>query len=152
MKNRSVPAGRVALTAAFVVLALALVPVATAKGKPGGGGSGGTTSGGTTLTGPVMLTDVAGNGALNHGDSITFNVSTTATATPEVGLRCYQGMNWVYDGYVGYFPGYMFAPYFTLDSGYWASGVPASCTARLFYYDNRSREHVLATLSFTVEP
>ena len=51
MKTRSVPAGRVALTAASVVLALALVPVAlagkpSANSKPGGGGGGG--GGGTT--------------------------------------------------------------------------------------------------------
>lgn len=52
MKSRKMPAGRVALTAAFVVLALALVPVALA-GKPshGGGGSNGGGGGGTGTSG-----------------------------------------------------------------------------------------------------
>jgi hypothetical protein len=141
---------RIALSAAALVLVLSLVPVALAgKGKPGGGG---TTGGSSTLAGPVMVTDLNGNGVVNHGDSITFTVATAATPKPEVGVRCYQGSNWVYDGYVGYWSGYMFTPYFTLDSGYWASGVPATCTARLFYYDNRSREQDLATLSFSVAP
>jgi hypothetical protein len=149
---RKSPVARIALPAAVLVLVLALVPVALAgKGKPGGGG-GGTTSGVSSLTGPVMVLDHNGDGKPNHYDQITFNVSTTATATPEVGLRCYQGSNWVYDNYVGYFPGYMFTPYFPLDSTYWASGVPASCTARLFYRDGKGNEHVLATLSFGVAP
>jgi hypothetical protein len=150
MLTRKTPAARVACTAAFIVLALALVPAAFAgKGKPGGGG-GGSTGGSSTLTGPVMVADVNGNGSANRLDSITFNVSTTANAYPQVGLRCYQGSNWVYDGYVGYFPNYMFNPWFTLDSGYWAAGVPATCTARLFYNDNRGRQIVLTTMSFGV--
>jgi hypothetical protein len=147
---RKAPVARIALIAAVLVLVLALVPVAFAgKGKPGGGGS---TSGTGTLKGPVMVLDNNGDGLANHYDEITFNVSTTATSTPEVGLRCYQGSNWVYDNYVGYFPGYMFTPYFPLDSSYWVSGVAASCTARLFYRDSKGNEHVLATLSFTAAP
>lgn len=148
MKPRKPTRAGAVLVGVTLVLSLALVPAALAgksKPAPGGGSS-------SSLSGPVMVTDLNGNGLPNHGDSITFNVSTTATSQPEVGVRCYQGSTWVYDGYVGYWPGYMFTPYFTLDSGYWAAGQPASCTARLFYYDNRSREHDLATLSFTVGP
>jgi hypothetical protein len=149
MVTRKTPAARIAFAAAFLVLALALVPAAFAgKGKPGGGG--GSTSGGSTLTGPVMVVDNNGNGSADYLDSITFNVSTTATTKPQVGLRCYQGSSWIYDGYVGYFAGYMFTPWFGLDSGYWAAGVPATCNARLFYNDNRGREVVLATMSFGV--
>jgi hypothetical protein len=160
MTERMSPA-RCVLVAAFFLLALTLVPVALAdKGggghsstsggghKGGGGGGGSTTS--STLSGPVMVTDLNGDGSPNHYDSITFDVSTTATAYPEVGLRCYQGSSWVFDGYVGYFPGYLFDPWFTLDSGYWVDGVAASCDARLFYYDNRGREHVRATKSLPV--
>jgi hypothetical protein len=44
MKARKMPAGRVALTAAALVLTLVLVPAALA-GKPKGGGGGGGTSG-----------------------------------------------------------------------------------------------------------
>lgn len=148
--RKPTPAG-VAIAAAGLVLALALAPTAFAgKGKPGGGGGGG--GGSSSLAGPVMYTDLNGNGIANHGDSITFNVSTTATSLPEVGVRCYQGSAWILDGYVGYYPSYAFNPYFTLDSSYWDGSTSASCTARLFYYDSRSREHVLATLSFTVTP
>jgi hypothetical protein len=150
MMARKAPVARIALTAAFLVLALALVPAALAgKGKPGGGG---TTGGAGTFSGPVMVADNNGDGHPNRLDSITFNVSTTATTKPQVGLRCYQGSNWIYDGYVGYFPGYMFSPWFTLDSGYWEAGVPATCNARLFYNDQRGRQIVLATMSFGVAP
>jgi hypothetical protein len=164
MTKRVSPA-RSVLVAAFVLLALTLVPVALAGKGGNGGGGGSTTSGGghhggggggttstSTLSGPVMVTDLNGDGLPNHRDSITFDVSTTATSTPEVGLRCYQGSAWVLDGYVGYWSGYEFTPYFTLDSGYWVDGVEASCTARLFYYDKRGREQDLATLSFSVAP
>ncbi len=148
-------APRLGITVAVAALALALVPLALAGkggngggGKPGGGGS--TTS--SSLSGPVMVTDLNGDGSPNHLDSITFDVSTTATAYPEVGLRCYQNSLLMYDGYVGYFATYMFNRWFALDSGYWADGVSATCDARLFYNDKRGRQHVLATTSFTVAP
>lgn len=145
---RKAPAARIALFAA--VLALALVPGALAgKGKPSGGG---TTSGGSTLTGPVLVHDLNGNGSVDRGDSISFNVSTSATSTPTVGLRCYQNGIWVYDDYLGFYSGgYWTNPYFTLDSGYWTS-ASASCTARLFYYDRRGREQDLGSLTFPVGP
>jgi hypothetical protein len=127
-----------------VVLALALVPAALAA--KGGGGN--TTSGGGSMT--LVLMDGATQAA--HYGRVTFDVSTTATTKPQVGLRCSQGSNWVYDGYVGYWPGYMFDPWFTLDSGYWVDGVPATCDARLFYNDRRGRQIVLATMSFPVAP
>jgi len=77
---------------------------------------------------------------------------STSVAKPNVGVRCYQSSMWVYDAYVGYFSGYMFDPWFTLDSSYWADGATSNCTARLFYNDRRGRQVVLATLSFDVTP
>jgi hypothetical protein len=139
---------RIALIAA--VAALALVPTALAGkgggGKPGGGGGGG----GGSSSFSLVLMDGATQAA--HNGRITFNVSTTATDRPFVGLRCWQGTNFVYDGYVGYFPGALFDPWFTLDSPYWADGVQASCTARLFYYDRRGNQNVLLEQSFPVAP
>jgi len=114
--------------------------------KPQGGG------GSSTLTGPVMVHDWNSNGAPNYNDDITFNVSTTATTRPEVGLRCWQGTNWVDDAYVSYFDSWLSAPYFTLNSTKWDATLAASCTARLFYYNKRGQENVLATLSFEVAP
>ena len=142
---------RIALIAAFAVV-LALVPTALAGkgggGKPGGGGGGGgSTSTGSSLS--LVLMD--GATEARWGGRVTFNVSSTATK-PQVGLRCFQNGNFVYDGYVGYWDGYMFDPWFTLKSNYWVAGVPATCHARLFYNDSRGRQVVLATMSFPVAP
>lgn len=58
-------------------------------------------SGSSTSSLSLVLMDGATQAA--HYGRITFDVSTTATDVPEVGLRCYQGSNWVFDAYVGYF-------------------------------------------------
>ena len=112
---------------------------------------GGKPSAGGTVTGPVMVTDANANGAANVGDDITFNVSTTVSH-PLVGLRCWQGTNWVYDAYVGYWATYNWDRFFRLSSGYWNADLSANCTARLFYNDNRGREHVMNTMTFVVAP
>jgi len=151
MKTRSVPAGRVALTAAFVVLALALVPVALA-GKPssggGGGGGGGKHGGGGTTGGSsslavVMVNDLNGNGAPNYGDTITFNVTTTATTQPFVEVTCSQNGTVVYSAWAGFYDGYLWPGQrlMPLSSPSWTGGA-ASCKATL----NTS----LATLYFNV--
>ena len=111
--------------------------------KGGGGGS-------TSFSGPVMVHDYNGNGETNYNDDVTFNVSTTATSQPEVGVRCWQGTNWVYDAYVSYFNSWLSPAYFTLTSSNWDATQNASCTARLFYYNKRGQENVLATLTFGV--
>jgi hypothetical protein len=129
-----------ALIPVIVALVLALVPTAFA-GKPGGGGS-------SSLS--LVLMDGATQAA--HNGRITFNVSTTATDRPFVGLRCWQGTTWIYDAYVGYFPDAMFDPWFTLGSASWADGIAANCTARLFYYDRRGNQKLLTTMSFPVAP
>jgi hypothetical protein len=88
--------------------------------------------------------------AAAHGDSVTFDVQTSADR-PFVGLRCWQGEAFVYDAYVGYFPGYSNPePWFTLDSAYWQPGEDATCTARLLQWSRQGRENVLATISFAV--
>ncbi len=137
----------VSLRAAFLALVLMLVvavPAALAgKGAPGKGGS--------SSNSTVALVVLDGPDALaNHRERITFEVSTTATDRPFVGVRCWQGSNWVLDAYVGFFPTYMFDPWVTLNSDYWAAGVDAVCTARLFYYDKRGNQNVLTTLDFPV--
>jgi hypothetical protein len=50
------------------------------------------------------------------------------------------------------FSSYLFDPWLTLDSNYWADGVEAICNARLFYYDRRGRQIVLTTMTFPVAP
>jgi len=135
---------RIALVAA-VVAALAVTPAALAGKGGGGSGSGGTTTGTSTLS----VVNLYGATEPHYNGFITFNVSTTQTDRPYVGLRCYQGSTWVYDGYVGYFPTYMFAQEFQLASQTWVGGA-ADCTARLFSYTSRGRETLYKTMTFTV--
>jgi len=137
---------RIGLVAPLVALVLVLVLAPLALAGRGGdrGGGGGSSSF------SLVLMDGATQAA--HHGRITFNVSTTETSLPEVGLRCYQGSNWVFDAYVGYYPGYLFEQWFTLQSNYWADGVWANCNARLFYFDRRGREVVLRTMSVPVAP
>jgi hypothetical protein len=138
---------RIVLVAALIALVVAPTALAgKGGGKPGGGGK---NSGGGSLS--LVLLDSA-DAVPNHGEKVTFDVSTTTTDRPFVGLRCWQGLNFVYDGYVGFFPTYMFDPWLTLGSPYWVAGVETSCTARLFYYDSRGNQNVLATLTFAVAP
>jgi len=132
----------------IALLVVGLMAGSVFAGKGGGGGK--PSGGGGTVTGPVMVVDVNGDSAANYGDDITFNVSAPGTAFPLVGLRCWQGTNWVYDAYVGYWATYNWDRFFRLTSGSWNPQLAATCTARLFYNDSRGREHVLNTLNFDV--
>ena len=141
-----------ATEAGLITLLMFGLIASTALAAPGGGkggGGGGKQSGGGTIS--LMILDGT-DSAANHRERVTFEVSTTATDRPFVGVRCWQGSNWVYDGYVGYWDGYMFDQWFVLDSDYWAPGVDAACTARLFYLDKRGNEKLLATTDFAVAP
>lgn len=158
MKTRSVPAGRVALTAAFAVLALALVPVALA-GKPSSGGSGGGKGGGggghggstTTYSGsfvgtnPVMVADANGDGSPNYGDQITFSVTSNATYY-FVALVCTQNGTIVEQQTNGFYVGWPWSKTYTLTSTMWAGGA-ASCTATLYssLSDGSNRQNLAAT-------
>ena len=150
MARRKTPATRIAFVAAFLVLALALVPAAFAGkgGKPGGGGGGTTTSGSGLAV--AMVVDQNGNGAPNWNDQITFDVSTTATTKPWVKLNCYQNGLWVSTSTAGFFPAYAWAPNFTLASGGWTSGA-SDCTATLYMVTSNGRSRNLASLSFHVD-
>ena len=132
------------------LIALLVVGLMAGTAFAGKGGGGKPSGGGGTVTGPVMVTDTDGDGSTSYGDDITFNVSTSATAFPLVGLRCWQGTNWVYDAYVGYWATYNWDRFFRLTSGSWNPELAATCTARLIYNDSRGREHVLNTMNFSV--
>jgi hypothetical protein len=147
MVTRKTPAARIALVAAFV-LALVLVPAALAGkgGKPGGGGS---TGGSSSISGPVMITDT-GTLGVSSGDTVTFNVSTTATTTPWVNLQCFQNGALVYSGWKGFWVGSIDPTWnFGLASTAWQSGA-ADCTANL---DMNTRQGMakLASTSFHVD-
>jgi hypothetical protein len=130
---------------AALVLALALVPAAlAAKGHGGGGTSGGSSS----ISQPVMVTDT-GTPGLSWGDTVTFNVSTTATTTPFVNLLCYQNGVQVASGMKGFWDGSIDVNWnFGLSSPTWKSGA-ADCVASLTMQTKRGWAQ-LASTSFHV--
>jgi hypothetical protein len=143
--RKPTPAGAV-FVGVVVVLSLALVPAAFAgKGngnKPSGGGS-------STITGPVMVVDNNADGLPNWGDTVTFNVSTTATTTPFVNLVCYQNGVEVASGWKGFWDGSIDPNWnFGLSSPTWQSGA-ANCVASL---DKQTKQgwQQLASVSFQV--
>src|SRR5688572_12798361 len=99
-----------------LLVALTAGPISAAKG--GGGGGGKPTSSSAGLS-PVLLDST--DGYAHHGQRVTFIATQTATDRPFVGVRCFQGANWVLDAYVGVFEGYMFDPWVTLGSDYWSA-------------------------------
>ena len=116
-------------------------------GKPGGGG-GGTSYAGTIELAPLVV-DNNGNGTPNHGDVVTFNISTNNTA-PFVQLECYQGGSLVALGRKGFFEGSLDSDWnFGLISGAWESGS-ADCTGSLVSYTNRGWSKYAST-SFHVD-
>lgn len=131
--------------ALIVLLCFGLIASTTFAAKGGVAGKGGAAG-----TFSLVLLDST-DGIAHKNQRITFDVSTEAES-PLVGVRCYQGGAWIFDAYVGYFDSYLFDPWFLLDSGYWVEGASASCDARLFSYDKRGREKVMATLTFPVAP
>jgi len=119
----------------------------TALAAPGGGKGGGKAPAGSLS---LVLLDGSDTVA-NYRERAAFDVVTSASR-PFVGLRCWQNGGIVLDGYTGYFDGYMFDPWVTLGSPYWDASASADCTARLFTYDKRGNQKVIATLDFTAWP
>jgi hypothetical protein len=129
-----------------IVLALALVPAALAAkggGKPGAG------SGTGTISLAPLVYDANGNGLPNHGDTVTFVVSTTATTSPYVDLQCFQNGVLVAEGSRGYFDGSLDTRNFGLNAPSWTSGA-ADCTAYLDMSTRRGMQQ-LASTSFHVD-
>ena len=127
LKQRKFSANHLLVTAIVFGLVGGLVGWAAfaAPHKPGGGTS--------TITGPIMVNDANGDGLPNWNDTVSFNVSTTATSQPYVNLVC-SGNGVGYNSWKGVFPGSLDTNWnFTLSSGGWTSG-PADCTATLGMY------------------
>ncbi|HSW85579.1 MAG TPA: hypothetical protein VLF79_03160 [Candidatus Saccharimonadales bacterium] len=129
--------------------ALGMIAVLQSFAAPGGGGGKHTTS--STITGPVLVEDINGDGLVNHGDSITFNISTTATDQPFVNLQCFQNGTRVLNGWAGFFDAALNkGRSFGLNSGAWQSGA-ANCTAFLDM-DTKQGFKQLASTNFNVNP
>jgi len=144
--RKPTPAGAV-LAGVVMVLSLALVPAALAGKGAGGGGKGGG-GGGGSVTGPMMVVDNNGNGSANWGDTVTFNVSTSAS-WPSVELDCYQNGVSVYTATRGFYPTYAWSDNYSLTNQYWTSGA-ASCVATLYNTNRNGSRTTLATMSFSV--
>jgi hypothetical protein len=129
------------------LLVVGLMAGTAFAGKPSGGGGGhgkpGSGTGGGTIA-IVMVSDANSNGLPNWNDTITFNVSTTATDSPYLRVTCYQGGTLVYGADAGFYDSYPWpgARNMPLYSPIWTGGA-ADCTAIL--------NDGLATLSFHVD-
>jgi hypothetical protein len=100
-------------------------------------------SSGAPVAGPTSTT------APQFGDTVTFDVSTTATTTPFVNLNCYQSGALVAQGWATFFAGGTPGS-FGLSSPIWKSGA-ADCTADLGMFSNNGKWKVLASTSFHVD-
>ena len=129
----------------IALLVVGLMAGAAFAGKGGGGKPSG--GGGGTISLDVLS---GGDQTPNWGETVTFNVSTSASR-PSVSLKCYQGGVWVYSGSVGYFPEYPWDQFFILRNTTWSSGA-ADCTAKLYTVNSRGTSVTLATMSFHVAP
>jgi hypothetical protein len=94
-----------------------------------------------------MVSDT-GTPGLSHGDTVTFNVSTSAS-WPSVQLDCNQNGTPVYVQTTGYYPTYMWSNNYTLNNWKWTSGA-ADCTATLYMTKDGTRVTNLGTLTFHV--
>ena len=133
-----------ALAVAGVTLLGASGPAMAARGG-GGKPTGGSTSSSSSLK--LVLLDST-DGLAHWGQRVTFDVSTTATAQPNVELLCSQGGTTVYSSSAGFYDGYPWpwTTTMTLSSQMWTGG-DASCTARLYMFARKGTT-TLATLSF----
>lgn len=121
---------RFALAAVLSVAVLALVPAAfAAKGGGGAGGGGHKPGGGGSGTISLVLVNST-DGLAHWGQTVTFNISTTATTEPWVNLVCSQNGVVVSTGWDGYFAASITTRNFGLYSPQWAGGA-ATCTAYL---------------------
>lgn len=89
-----------------------------------------------TVSLPVLVADKNASGAMDQGDVVTFDITSTSGA-PYVQLECFQDGSRVLMGRKGYFDSSLDTNRnFGLASGSWTSGA-ADCTASLVYYTKR---------------
>lgn len=116
-------------------------------GNNGRGGKGGTPSGGLILN---VVNDANLNGLPNWGESISFTVTSTATAEPHVSVVCKQNGVVIYGATTGYYPTYPWpwTQVMILSSQMWTGGA-ADCQATLYAYSG-STSTAIGGLAFTV--
>ena len=129
--------------AATIVASLVFAGTAFA-GKPSTSSS--------SIAGPYLSGQSSPPGAAavtpQFGQSVTFDVSTTATSNPFVNLNCYQNGLLVMNSWSAFFPGGTNQD-FGLYSPAWQNGA-ANCTADLGMLTSNGKWKVLASNSFQV--
>jgi len=149
LKKKQSFSGAQVLLFVLIFAAVGTVAIWQSLAAPHNGGGGKPAGGGTIVL--SMVTDANGDGSPNWSDTVTFNVSTTATAEPHVSLSCYQNGTLVYSATTGFYSSYPW-PWtnnMQLASQAWTGGA-ADCTAKLYYF-NGKKTPTLATLSFHVD-
>lgn len=134
---------RTSAAAIFAAIAVTAIAAPVSAGKPGGA---------TATTNSLSVVLVSTNDAtINHGDQVTFKVTTTYTY-PVVSATCTQNGVVVYgDSHPMYTPNAFNDPgIFVLSSTAWPSGG-ASCTAAL-KVQKKTGVTTVATTSFSVAP
>jgi hypothetical protein len=130
-------------TAAAILAALAVAGTASASASKSS----------SSISQPIVVAAgsfaPASSTVPQYGETITFNVSTTATSTPFVNLNCYQNSALVAQGWATFFDGGS-AGSFGLSSPIWKSGA-ADCTADLGMFSNNGKWKVLASTTFHVD-
>ena len=134
----------------FVVLAAcALTLVVAPAALSGKGGNGGKPSGGSSSSSLTLVVLNSTDGLPHYGQQVTFDVSTTATTSPYVNLRCYQNGVLVGQSWEAFFAGSLDDQIMVLGGSLaWQSGA-ADCTATLNKRTNRGWQQ-LASTSFHV--
>ena len=132
-----------------ITFSLALVFVLVFAGAAFAGKS----SGSSSIAGPYLAStdgQQANTATItpSFGQSITFDVSTTATSNPFVNVNCYQNGVLVMNSWSAFFPGGT-GQDFGLYSPAWQSGA-ANCTADLGMLASNGKWKVLASMSFSV--
>lgn len=147
-QTRSHTARRIVVGTLVACLALGAMGTSSFAGKGGGGGKPRPSSSSSSLK-VVMVKDVNLDGAPNWGDTITFDISTTATSQPNVSLQCSQGGVVVYGATAGFYDAYPWpwTQQMSLSSTAWASGA-ANCVAVLQQYSG-TRVIDLTSIAFT---
>jgi hypothetical protein len=129
---------------------LALTGVAVAAN-----GAGSNKTSASSISPPIVLSATAPTAAPasttapSFGDTVTFDVSTTATTTPFVNVNCYQNGALVAQGWATFFTGGSPGT-FGLSSPIWKSGA-ADCSADLGMYSKNGKWTVLASTNFHVD-
>ena len=133
---------RFAILVSAILLTATFSPSLSAQGGQGKGKGKGSAASVYSIA--LEIVDDNGNSLPDHGESVKFNVSTTATNV-YVSVSCYQGASWVYAA-----GGMPVNWTFKLASNSWTGG-DAECTATVYTTIDGSKTTKLGTLSFSVQ-